>query len=167
MLKAYVCGHRKLNAVDFHQTSQNHDEIIWFDMISPTDEERALVEMVTKLTLPSEAEVMEIEESSRLGADGEVLTLTMPVVVRMDVGLKAGACGFVLAPDRLVTIRFAEHPVFEKFPTQQHETGHGETAHSAFIFAGLIEALRRPAGGFPGKAARRTGPVLAQRVPAA
>jgi magnesium transporter len=55
--------------------------------------------------------------------------------------LRASACGFVLAPNQLVTIRFATGPVFDNFPAQPHEVGKTEAAHAAFIFVGLLESI--------------------------
>jgi magnesium transporter len=141
MLKAYTCGLNRMNLVDFHAHEHTPDEVIWFDLISPTDEETALVEMVTGVELPSRSDIEEIENSSRLAADGDVLTMTMPIVTRTPYGLQGSACGFVLCPHRFITIRYTDSLVFDKFPNQPHETGKPEAAHSAFVFVGLLEAI--------------------------
>jgi magnesium transporter len=47
----------------------------------------------------------------------------------------------VLAPDRLVTLRFAPSIAFDHFKETPHETGEAGGAASAFIFAGLLEAI--------------------------
>ena len=95
----------------------------------------------TGLALPSQADLDEIENSSRLSSDGPVLTLSMPVVSRTEEGLRSSVCGFVLAPDRLVTLRFAPSVAVDHFIETPHETGETGGASSAFIFAGLLEAL--------------------------
>ena len=70
------------------------------------------------------------------------MTVTMPLVTRSSQhGLEGSACGFVLAPNRLVTVRFARSLAFDKFAEQPHETGAPDSAHSAFIFVGLLEAI--------------------------
>ena len=92
--------------------------------------------------MPSHADLTEIENSSRLSADGPVLTMSMPIVTRVGDSLKLQRLRFrALAPDRLVTLRFAPSLVFERFPGQPHDTGAPGEAHSAFIFAGLLEAI--------------------------
>jgi magnesium transporter len=141
MLKAYICGGNRLNLIDFHAQPHAQKKVIWFDLIDPTAEETALVSMIAGLELPDKSDIAEIENSSRLGVDGDVLTLTMPLVTRTPQGLQGTPCGFVLAPAHLVTIRFAESLVFDKFPSQPHETGQEDTPQSAFIFAGLMEAI--------------------------
>lgn len=95
----------------------------------------------TGLSLPSQADLDEIENSSRLSSDGPVLTLSMPVVTKTEEGLRSSVCGFVLAPDRLVTLRFAPSLAVDHFIETPHEVGEAGGAASAFIFAGLLEAV--------------------------
>jgi magnesium transporter len=174
MLKAYTCGGNRLNQIDFHAQSHNHDLVIWFDLISPTDEETALVAMVSGLELPGETEIVEIENSSRLNVNDDVLTMTMPIVTRTPYGLQGSSCGFVLSPKRLVTIRYAESLVFDKFPGQPHETSKLHEADSAYIFVGLLEAivdrqadaleqLRTELDIFSHKVFREDGPLVKQK----
>jgi magnesium transporter len=139
MLKAYHCVNSRLAAVD----SQAHPglDAVWIDLENPGAEEYARVTRETGLALPSHADLTEIENSSRLSADGQVLTLSMPIVTRTDDGLQSSVAGFVLAPDRIVTLRFSPSIVFNTFSAQPHETGAPGEPHSGFIFAGLLEAI--------------------------
>jgi len=141
MLRAYKCGDNRLIEIDVKSQAADAPHAVWFDLLHPAPEEFAFVVRETSLALPEEADVVEIENSSRLSVDGDVLTVTMPIVTRTPEGLRASACGFVLAPNRLVTIRFATGPVFDNFPAQPHEVGKNEAAHSAFIFVGLLESI--------------------------
>jgi len=141
MLKAYICGEGRLTSIDVATDAAHAPGVIWFDLAKPTPEEFSFVVKETGLALPEESDIVEIENSSRLAVDGAVLTMTMPIVTRTPYGLQGGACGFVLAPDRLVTIRFADSLIFDHFPGQPHETGKADAAHSAFIFVGLLEAI--------------------------
>jgi magnesium transporter len=141
MLKAYKCGEGRLIEVNVRTAAADAPHAVWFDLLNPAPEEFAFVVRETGLSIPEEADIIEIETSSRLSVDGEVLTVTMPVVTRTADGLRASACGFVLAPNRLVTIRFATGPVFDNFPSQPHEVGKTEAAHAAFIFVGLLESI--------------------------
>jgi magnesium transporter len=140
MLKAYACDHIRLI-----ETQANASNAVWFDLLNPADAELGFVTRETGLALPSHADLTEIENSSRLSSEGPVLTLSMPIVTRVrdgaDYGLQASVCGFVLAPERLVTLRFAPSVVFDTFPQAPHETGEPGGAASAFIFAGLLEAI--------------------------
>jgi magnesium transporter len=141
MLRAYKCGDSRLIEIDVKAHAGDAPHAIWFDLLHPAPEEFAFVVRETGLSLPEESDIVEIENSSRLSVDGDVLTVTMPIVTRLSDGLRASACGFVLAPNRLVTIRFATGPVFDNFPAQPHEVGKNEAAHAAFIFVGLLESI--------------------------
>src|ERR1700688_1053459 len=141
MLKAYACRNGTLISVDPRDPASAAPGTVWFDLRDPTPEEYALVAQETGLVLPSHADLTEIENSARLSANGPVLTLSMPIVTRVEDILRSSACGFVLAPDRLVTLRFAPSLTFENFASQPHETGAPGESQSAFIFAGLLEAI--------------------------
>jgi magnesium transporter len=141
MLKAYMCRDGTLVGVDLGESPDTAKGAIWFDLRDPTPEDYALVKSATGLALPSHEDLTEIENSARLSANGPVLTLSMPIVTRVDDILRSSACGFVLAPDRLVTLRFASSQVFEGFSSQPHEVGLNGDSQSAFIFAGLLEAI--------------------------
>ena len=137
MLKAYACapggGFTSLAPAQMPRA-------LWFDLENPTPEDYAFVTRETGLPLPHQDDILEIESSSRLSANGDVLTLTMPIVTRTPDGLQSSACGFVLAPDRLVTIRFTPGQVFTQFASQPQETGMPGT-NAALIFIGLLEAI--------------------------
>ena len=54
--------------------------MVWVDLLKPTPGEIAAVEEGSGLTLPSQEELSEIELSSRLRTDGDVLFLSAPLV---------------------------------------------------------------------------------------
>lgn len=136
VLHAFACDHTR-----FIATPPNSGKAVWYDLFDPSAEEISLVVRETGLALPSKTDLDEIENSSRLSSDGPVLTLSMPIVTRIEDGLRSSVCGFVLAPDRLVTLRFAPSIAVEHFIETPHETGEEGGAASAYIFAGLLEVL--------------------------
>jgi magnesium transporter len=112
---------------------------VWIDLREPSAEEIALTKDATGLTVPTNAEVSEIETSSRLNLRDEVLYLSMPMVSIAD-GPRGVAVGFVLSPERLITVRFASIPVFDLFTarlTKDPPSG-GSGAH---ILMGILETL--------------------------
>jgi len=115
------------------------DEAVWLDMENPTEEERAQVERATLLRLPTQDEVSEVEASSRLIQDGEVLTLSTPMVSRGGTdGLITTPLGFVVCPKRLVTLRYAHSEAFDHF------AGHWRRSSDCGglrPFLGLLEAM--------------------------
>jgi len=138
MLKAYRSAGDRLQNLDVHTDAAVMSQAIWFDMQAPAPEELALVTRQTGLSLPEPEDIVEIEISSRLNADGNTLTVTMPIVSREPDGLRSSACGFVLSPDRLITIRLAPSMVFEQFIEHPHNFGE---APSAALFTALLEAI--------------------------
>ena len=110
----------------------------WFDLESATPDEVAFVTRHTGFSLPGHSDLTEIETSSRLASDGPVLTMSTPIVTRSAEGLQAGVCGFVLSPERLVTLRYTPSMVFQQFPNQPHAIAAPE---AAYIFVSLLEAI--------------------------
>ncbi len=114
-------------------------EAAWYDLIDPTEAERAEVAHITGLRVPTRAETAEIETSSRLATEAGVLYLSTPMTYPAgDSGMAIAPLGFVLAPGCLITIRYAEIPVFddvaERFAGRERPSG-----ASAFLL--LFEAI--------------------------
>ena len=87
---------------------------IWLDLFRPTDEEIARVTELTGLRVPTQAEVSEIESSSRLLFDKGAYYLSAPLVgITADGEHPLTPVGFVLSSRVLVTVRFAELPSFD------------------------------------------------------
>lgn len=97
-------------------TAALHPKAVWIDMFEPDEPARRQVEALTGLEIPSRDEISEIESSSRLYREGDTLYLSVPTMVRGDGGdTRAAPVGFVLAHDRLLTIRFAPLPSFNTY----------------------------------------------------
>jgi magnesium transporter len=115
--------------------------VVWIDLHDCDPPEIAYVERTTGLHVPSLEELSEIESSSRLYADGDALYLSTPVVYRAAAGDPVSTpVGFVLSPERLITVRFKPIPVFAamKDRVSKPETVHA-SAPGAFI--AIVEAL--------------------------
>lgn len=113
---------------------------VWIDLISPTPDEGDRVRAATGMAIPTQANLSEIESSSRLAAADGVLTLSMPLVSHLDDEPRPLPGGFVLARDRLITIRFAPSRLFDSFA--EHEiAGRVPGRTSAHLFIGLLEAI--------------------------
>lgn len=110
---------------------------IWFDLADPTEAERAVVETATGLSVPTLAQISEIESSSRLNAVGDALYLSTPAVARNTADApEVSPIGLVLSPRHLISVRFAELTAFrtagERFPS---------CTSSAEAFVLLFEAI--------------------------
>ena len=135
---------RHLVTADQHP-SPGAAQAVWLDLVSPTEEERALAERATGLRVPSEAELAEIENSSRVSIHGDTLFLSTPMSYRSDEGVSGVApLGFVLSPRHLITIRFAPLKAFDRF-AEDFAAGEAQDSAgglcSASAFVGLLEAV--------------------------
>jgi magnesium transporter len=86
----------------------------WIDLLQPTTEEVARVESEFAVKVPLREQLDEIESSSRLRVEGKRLFLSMPVSARHDlIEAAPSPVGFVLSPDLLITVRYAELQSFK------------------------------------------------------
>lgn len=115
-------------------------EIIWADLLNATDEERQFVERLLKIRIRSEDSLSEIEASSRLVVERGSLYLSSPAV-RLDEGGEAELTpvGFVIGPRVLVTVRFAELPIFDDIGKR---IGSDDSLENGMcVFTSLLEAM--------------------------
>jgi magnesium transporter len=113
---------------------------VWLDLFNGTDMEKAFVERTTGMRVPSLEGLREIESSSRLVADGDVLYLSTPIISRGErASPVVSPLGLVLSPRHLLTVRFAPIGSFDTFAKQ---FGTGSDASCSFgAFVGLLEAV--------------------------
>jgi magnesium transporter len=84
------------------------DDAAWIDLEEPTREEEALVERCIQVNVPTQDEMAEIEPSSRLYEKNGALYMTISTLRGVDEAHPTSTpIGFVLAGNRLVTIRYA------------------------------------------------------------
>jgi magnesium transporter len=106
MLRAYGpgCDGRFIEA----DADKIPDGATWIDLEEPTEDEERLVERCLGLDVPTQDEMAEIEPSSRLYERNGVLYMTVSVLCGVADGVpETTPIGFVLADNRLVTIRYA------------------------------------------------------------
>ncbi|HET8613484.1 MAG TPA: CorA family divalent cation transporter, partial [Sphingomonas sp.] len=117
MLRAYPNG-----------SSEALDRAWWIDLHDPTDEEKARMAERFRITVPDRAALSEIELSSRLRSHERVLYMSAPLVARGEDGEDMlSPVGFILSPDVLVTVRFADSGAFEAV---HEEMGRGDAPKS-------------------------------------
>ena len=89
--------------------------------------------------VPSRESLQEVETSSRLRAEGQVLYVNMPLA-RQDAsaGFAPLPLGFILSSELLVTIRYSEVHAFAKVKAQVEMAPH---MSSAAVFVALIDGM--------------------------
>jgi magnesium transporter len=124
-------------------TSQSTDlpgEIIWMDLVNPTEEEKSFVQARARVRIPTKEALSEIETSSRLMAEGGTIYVSTPIVARGDTNEAfLSPLGLVLTKDVLITVRFEETPIFDSLVEliRRDETLRTGTG----VFTALLEAL--------------------------
>jgi len=88
----------------------------WIDLLEPTRDEEKLVERVLGLDVPTREEMKEIEPSSRLFERGDAIYMTLSTLHGIEEGRPASdPIAFVLAGNRLVTVRYTSPKPFRVF----------------------------------------------------
>jgi magnesium transporter len=117
-----------------HPSSADASGAVWIDLLNPSDEERALVEQVTHLRVPTQDEISEIEFSSRVYIEKGALHLSTPVLDGNDLMSSAlTPVGFVLSAKHLVTLRFTQIAVIERLLSATGEEGVEANPREAFL----------------------------------
>jgi magnesium transporter len=112
---------------------------VWIDLLDPTTQETALVAAATGLAIPARDQLSEIEHSSRLQVDGQLLRLSAPLLAHAATPEQTlTPVGFLASPERLVTIRYARLRVFE---TVGARCALGAELSAPGVFVQLLEAI--------------------------
>lgn len=121
------------------------DGIAWIDLNTPTKEEERAVETLLGVDIPSREEMGEIEESSRFYTENGMQFMTASVIHSSHVGSPGVApITFILAGNRLVTLRYSDPKAFMQFVARIAKPGNGIVAPKCdanWLFLGLIEAI--------------------------
>ncbi len=111
----------------------------WVDLLNPTADEIAQVASEYGIEVPSRGSLQEIEASSRLRAEGQIMYVSMPLAIQDEAtGFAPVPLGFILSPLVLVTVRFSEVHAFAQVAARIKK---GMQLSSAAAFCALIEAM--------------------------
>ena len=111
----------------------------WIDLVDPTEDEIMLVKQRFGVAVPTQDSLREIEVTSRLRIEGDILSMSAPLIAgAMTDHWKIAPTGFILSPEHLVTVRFADLPAFD---TVIDEIGDGPRKAPAEILVRLLEEI--------------------------
>jgi magnesium transporter len=116
MLKSYALAEGRIAAREGLLPAEELRRSVWIDLLNPTSEEERAVQDALRLEVPTREEMEEIESSSRLYREGDVLFLTANFLY----GVEGGEYGstpitFVLGGAALVTVRYQTPRAFSVF----------------------------------------------------
>src|SRR6056297_2867435 len=153
MIRAFVHRDGRLEAAD----PSAPEGALWIDLVSPTEAEAEAVSAALGVPLPRQAEMEEIEPSSRLyhGEAGPVMTALLPADADADAPVMAPA-SFVLGADRLVTLRLNDPRAFRTYPDHAGQMPAGCAGPEAVIDR-LADVLERLRGGVPAQPLQHVG----------
>src|SRR6185437_7851534 len=89
--------------------AQVPENAIWFDLVTPTQQEDRLVEKQVGIAVPTREEMQEIEVTSRLYVENGARYMTATLMCQSDSEKpKTTAVTFILSGHRLITVRYDE-----------------------------------------------------------
>ena len=139
MIRGYVATDGRLQRVE--NVTQNFEDVVWVDLYEPTSEEEALIESHLSVDVPTREDMEEIEISSRLYyEEGDAfMTATVPAKTDTD-DLQMAPVTFVLAGERLITVRYHEPRAFQTFTQRVGKTNVG-CKNAEGVLVALLEAI--------------------------
>jgi magnesium transporter len=114
---------------------------IWIDLLNPTQEEEEKVERALKFDVPTREEQQEIEASSRLYQEDGAHFMTATLLYQPDQGEpRTTPVTFILAGQRLVTVRYAEPRAFSIYVARCNRA-EADLKSGTAILVGLLETI--------------------------
>lgn len=141
MMRCYGLRDGKLARLPGEEPPADRGGLLWIDLLDPTRQEELCVETLLGVQVPTQQEMAEIEESSRLYEEGNALVLTAVVITGVTEARPGRAqVTFVITPEHLVTVRYAD-PV--PFRTMEARIARQPDAYGSSdrLLASLIDSI--------------------------
>ena len=119
------------------------EDAIWIDLLEPSREEELAVETALGLELPTVAEMMALEPSSRLYQEGGATFMTASLLGHGDEPEPMSTpVTFALSKDVLITLRYTDLKAFNVYSARAREASGGAEALLGLLDA-VVERLAR------------------------
>jgi len=147
MLRIFLCNGNQLFPYELEvgverEPNLPSGQIVWVDVINPTQSEDRYIEKIMDVSIPTREEMQEIEISSRLYSEHGAEFMTINAVIDLDTDEpKLTPISFVLKGQILVTVRYADPRPFSNFITRAQKAGALSVGSGEQIMLGLLEAL--------------------------
>jgi magnesium transporter len=140
MLRVYRSGGKGGAGVGPTDGPEALDGALWIDVADPLAWEAPLVRAATGIDLPTRADMVEIEASSRVYREGGASFMTALLVVGLDSDSPGSVpVSFILTPERLVTVRYSDPQPFRNFSAFCERTALPPTPMGVLL--GLLDAI--------------------------
>ncbi|MET0536939.1 MAG: magnesium/cobalt transporter CorA [Xanthobacteraceae bacterium] len=109
MLWVYVPRGTSLDRIPVNSETDVPESAIWFDLVTPTQQEDRLVERQVGIAVPTREEMQEIEVTSRLYVENGARYMTATLMCQSETDTpKTTPVTFILSGQRLITVRYDE-----------------------------------------------------------
>ncbi|HEY1630380.1 MAG TPA: magnesium/cobalt transporter CorA [Rhizomicrobium sp.] len=141
MLKTFQPQDGGLRSVAIGEDGAIPESALWLDLLSPTPEERKQVGRFLGIELPTRADMEEIEVSSRLYEEEGGTFMTALILYNAETdNFAADVVTFILARDRLITMRYIDPQPFKTF-TARCERMPLHSTHAETVLLNLIDVI--------------------------
>ncbi|ANK84534.1 MULTISPECIES: magnesium transporter CorA family protein [unclassified Rhizobium] len=141
MITAYRSNCKSVEIRDLAQPASFPEDVVWIDMIEPSREEELYVEKVLGIEVPTRDDLKDIEPSARLYIENDAVFMTASLVWKADTDAPTLTdVAFILAKNRLVTIRYAQPKSFALFIAALHRLPENWRSGAALL-AKLLETI--------------------------
>ena len=109
MLSVYVPRGTALERIPVTSDADVPENAVWYDLVSPTQQEDKIVERKVGIAVPTREEMQEIEVTSRLYVENGARYMTATLMCQSDTDApKTTPVTFILSGHRLITVRYDE-----------------------------------------------------------
>jgi magnesium transporter len=141
VITAYRSNCKSVEISDLAQPASFPEDVVWIDMIEPSREEELYVEKVLGIEVPTRDDLKDIEPSARLYIENDAVFMTASLVWKADTDAPTLTdVAFILAKNRLVTIRYAQPKSFALFIAALHRLPENWRSGAALL-AKLLETI--------------------------
>ncbi|HHG74161.1 MAG TPA: magnesium/cobalt transporter CorA [Persephonella sp.] len=128
-----------VNVEDLSQKWERTEDVLWVDIISPTDQELEWVSKEFEVEFPSKQETQEIEISSRYFEDEESITINAYFLITSEGEIPYNeTVTFILKKHHLITVRYKELKTFKEL-VKKLMMNPSAYYDGYFVFAGILE----------------------------
>ena len=141
VITAYCSNCRSVEIRDLSHPASFPEDVVWIDMIEPSRDEELYVEKVLGIEVPTRDDLKDIEPSARLYVENDAVFMTASLLWKADTDAPTLTdVAFILAGNRLVTIRYAHPKSFALFIAALHRLPENWRSGAALL-AKLLETI--------------------------
>lgn len=144
MITIYALNGDQLEQIKVDPEQDLPNNVVWIDLVSPSVNEDKIIETWSGISIPTHADMTEIEESNRFYTENGAQFLTAPILHAVDDDHRElTPVTFILHNSRLITVRYADPKSISFYVTRATKPGNGlitPKCNGLSVMLGLTEA---------------------------